>query len=94
MSVSMVRSNTYAGICKWCGLEVKPGEGLTSPDGPVTGSRWVNGHRIAKQAWVTRHQPATWHGSPTSGRYVHGCPGEAEKLNRRFNGDAISPGAV
>ena len=34
------------------------------------------------------HRRATWIGSPVSGSYADGCPGEADKLNTRLRGES------
>lgn len=66
----MQRANRYAGPCRYCGDEVPAGAGLLERD-------------RASHRWTVQHLPATWAGSPVSGRYINGCPGEADKLNER-----------
>lgn len=63
------RANKYAGPCALCGAEVPAGDGLLQRDGAG--------------GWRVMHRPTVWHGSPVSGRYVGGCPGEADGLNER-----------
>lgn len=60
------RANKFAGPCHYCGTEVPAGKGQLFG---VAGE------------WKVVHLPARWHGSPVSGRYIGGCPGEADKLN-------------
>jgi hypothetical protein len=64
------RANKYAGECTYCHETVPAMAGLLDRD-RVTG------------AWQVRHRSAEWHGSPVSGRYIGGCPGEADRLNTR-----------
>lgn len=30
-----------------------------------------------------RHLPMEWNGSPVSGKYINGCPGEADRINEK-----------
>ena len=60
------RANKFAGPCHYCGTEIAAGAGqLYRHEGD----------------WKVVHLAAVWHGSPVSGKYIHGCPGEADKLN-------------
>ena len=65
------RANRYPGECCYCHAEVPASAGLLRVN-RTTGR------------WEVRHMPAEWHGSPVSGRYVNGCPGEADRLNTRM----------
>jgi hypothetical protein len=62
------RANKHAGPCHYCGTEVPAGQGQLFG---------------AAGQWKAVHLPTRWHGSPVSGRYIGGCPGEAGKLNTR-----------
>lgn len=61
------RANKYGGTCAMCGVEVAAGAGV------LVGSKRVG--------WGVTHRPTEWSGSPISGWYVGGCPGEAASLN-------------
>lgn len=62
----VARANKYAGPCHYCQQEVPAGKGqLYSGDA----------------GWEVIHLAMTWAGSPVSGRYVGGCPGEAAAKN-------------
>jgi hypothetical protein len=62
------RVNRFAAPCsRGCGTEVPAGQGILA-GGPNSG-------------WQVSHKAASWHGSPVSGRYINGCPGEADRLN-------------
>ena len=37
-------------------------------------------------SWSAVHAPAEWNGSPTSGRYIYGCPADTDELNARNPG--------
>lgn len=73
------RANRYPGECLYCHAEVPALAGLLV-------------RNLATHAWEVKHRPAEWHGSPVSGRYVNGCPGEADRLNARREAvaDAVS----
>jgi hypothetical protein len=43
------------------------------------GAGILTGNRAT--GYTVRHSAARWHGSPVSGRYIGGCPGEADQLN-------------
>jgi len=60
------RTNKYPAPCQGCGQDVPAGQGELFRDGAT---------------WRVRHLAARWHGSPVSGRYVGGCPGEADRHN-------------
>ena len=56
-----VRGNKYAATCAKCGGELPAGSGVVT----FLGGRWI-----------ASHEPCRWHGSPVSGRWVGGCPGD------------------
>ena len=60
--------NARPGPCRYCGETVAAGAGQLWRD---------------DNGWSAVHLPASWHGSPVSGGYINGCPGEADKLNAR-----------
>jgi hypothetical protein len=60
------RANKHAGPCHYCGAEVPAGKGQL----------WSG-----ESGWEVVHLAMTWAGSPVSGRYVGGCPGEAAEKN-------------
>ena len=60
------RANKYAGPCHYCGAEVPAGKGQL----------WSG-----NAGWEVIHLEMTWAGSPVSGRYAGGCPGEAAAQN-------------
>lgn len=70
MSAATVRANKYAAECVYCHSQVPAHAGLLTRD-------------RATGRWQVKHRPTEWHGSPVSGRYVGGCPGEADRLNGR-----------
>ncbi len=73
----VARVNRRAGKCHYCPEIVPAG----------AGQLW----REDSGAWSAVHLPAEWNGSPTSGRYVHGCPADTDQLNR--TGNFGEPGA-
>jgi hypothetical protein len=62
----VARANKYAGSCHYCGQEVPAGKGQL----------WSG-----NDGWEVVHLAMEWAGSPVSGRYVGGCPGEADAKN-------------
>lgn len=56
-----VRGNKYPATCAKCGGDLPAGRGVVT----FLGGRWV-----------PSHEPVQWHGSPVSGRWVGGCPGD------------------
>ena len=61
------RVNTRPGPCKHCGEDIPAG----------AGQLW----REQDGTWKVVHTVAEWHGSPVSGLYVGGCPGETDRMN-------------
>ena len=64
------RANKYVGPCHYCGTEVAAG------NGQLFG---------AAGEWKVVHLAMRWAGSPVSGQYVGGCPGEAQRQNAAGN---------
>lgn len=73
-AIGTVRGNKYAGPCLYCGETVQPFEGCIT---------------YRRDGWRLTHRPMEWYGSPVSGGYINGCPGEADKINYQLaNRDA------
>jgi hypothetical protein len=64
------RANKYAGPCHYCGSEVPAGSGQLFGQGGQ---------------WRVVHLAMRWAGSPVSGGYTGGCPGEAAAKNAAGN---------
>lgn len=65
---TITRGNKYAGECHYCGDTVPPMAGIAEkPAGSAE--------------WRVLHRPAKWVGSPTSGGWQGGCPGDDTALN-------------
>lgn len=62
----IARANKFDGACHYCGQNVPAG----------TGQLFGNAGR-----YECAHLAMHWAGSPVSGQYVAGCPGEADKMN-------------
>lgn len=54
-------TNRFPGTCASCSGPVPAGTGLAIYRG---------------SGWTTEHRPMVWHGSPVSGGWVDGCPGD------------------
>ena len=63
----VARVNRRPGPCRSCGVIVPAGAGQL--------------FREESGAWSAVHVPASWHGSPVSGRYIGGCPAATDELN-------------
>lgn len=63
----VAKPNARPGECRGCHVMVPAGAGQLwrEPDG----------------SWSVVHSPAEWVGSPVSGQYVGGCPGETDRMN-------------
>lgn len=61
------RVNKYAGPCHFCGAEVPAERGQL--------------YAVPGKSLAPVHLATSWKGSPVSGRYVGGCPGDADKMN-------------
>lgn len=67
----IAKANARPGPCRTCGEEI-----------PAHGGQL---YRETSGEWSVVHEAATWAGSPASGQYVGGCPGETDRLNASGN---------